>query len=120
MTHRFVHLTLKIEQGRSQDFFKGTHNRPFPSSPGPLYQNDVKCSAFDVLMIFHSHASKTHFHKKGSALGTRKWSILQMLQTTSHKKISCRGRAETALRNVPTSVLHMQNLLFNFLDLSAL
>ena len=44
-------------------------NRPFPSSPGPRYQNEVKCSAFDMEMIFHSHANKTHFHKKGCALG---------------------------------------------------
>ena len=59
-------------------------NRPFPSSPGPLYQNEVKCSAFDLKMIFHSHANKTHFHKKGSApglilkvraFGTRKWPV---------------------------------------------
>ena len=42
-------------------------NRPFPSSPEPRYQNDVKCSAFDVKMVFHSHANKTHFHKKGCA-----------------------------------------------------
>ena len=37
-------------------------------------------------MIFHSHANKTHFHKKGCALGlilkvrvfgTRKWPIVQ-------------------------------------------
>ena len=28
----------------------------------------IKCSAFDVEMIFHSHANKTHFHKKGCAL----------------------------------------------------
>ena len=64
--------------------FNSLSNRPFPSSPGPLYQNKVKCSAFDMEMIFHSHASKTHFHKKGCALGlilkvrvlgTRKWSI---------------------------------------------
>ena len=34
----------------------------FPSSPGPLYQNEVKCSAFDMKMILHSHANKTHFH----------------------------------------------------------
>ena len=44
-------------------------NRPFPSSPGPLYQNEVRCSTFDMEqameMIFHSHANKTHFHKKG-------------------------------------------------------
>ena len=56
---------------------------PFlPNSPGPLYQNEVKCSAFDMEMIFHSHANKTHLHKKGCALGlilkvrvfgTRKW-----------------------------------------------
>ena len=55
-----------------------------PSFPGPLYQNEVKCSTFDMEMIFHSHANKTHFHKKCSALGlilkvrvsgTRKWLI---------------------------------------------
>ena len=39
-------------------------NRPFPSSPGPLHQNEVRCSTFDMEMIFHSHANKTHFHKK--------------------------------------------------------
>ena len=27
------------------------------------------CSAFDMEMTFHSHANKTHFHKKGCALG---------------------------------------------------
>ena len=57
-------------------------NRPFPSSPGPLYQNEVKCSSFDIEMIVHSRANKTDFHKKGCALGlilkvrvfgTRKW-----------------------------------------------
>ena len=41
----------------------------FPSSLGPLYQNEVKCSAFDMEMIFHSHANKTNFRKKGCALG---------------------------------------------------
>ena len=63
-------------------------NRPFPSSPGSLYQNEVKCPAFDVEMIFHSHANKTQFHKKGCALGlilkvrvfgTRKWPIIYCL-----------------------------------------
>ena len=39
-------------------------NKPFPSSPRPLYQNEVKCSAFDTEMIFHSHANKTHFQRK--------------------------------------------------------
>ena len=57
-------------------------NRPFPSSPGPLFENEGRCSAFKVEIIFHSHANKTHFHKKGCApslilkvrvFGTRKW-----------------------------------------------
>ena len=64
----------------------GKTNRPLPSSPRPLYQNVVKCSTFDMEMIFHSHANKNHFHKKGCALGlilkvkvfgTRKWPIGQ-------------------------------------------
>ena len=68
--------------GSSTDFLAG--NRPFSSSPWPLYQNEVKCSAFDMEMSFHSHVNKTHFHKKGCALGlilkvrlfkSRKWSI---------------------------------------------
>ena len=47
-------------------------NRPFPSSPGPLNQKEVKCSAFDMEMIFdlfHCQANKTHFYKKGCSLG---------------------------------------------------
>ena len=35
----------------------------------PLYQKEVKCSAFDMEMIVPSHANKTHFHRKGCALG---------------------------------------------------
>ena len=54
-------------------------NRPFLSYPRPLYQNKVRCSAFDKEMIFHSHANKTHFHigliLKVRVFGTRKWSI---------------------------------------------
>ena len=46
-------------------------NRPFPCSSGPLYQNEVNCSAFDTEVTFHSHENKAHFHKKG----TRKWPI---------------------------------------------
>ena len=45
-------------------------NKPFPCSPGPLYQNEVKCSAFDMKLSFHSHANKTHFHNKDCALGS--------------------------------------------------
>ena len=42
-------------------------SRPFPSSPGPLFQNEGRCSAVDMEIIFHSHANKPHFHKKGGA-----------------------------------------------------
>ena len=66
-------------------WYKIQLNRPFPSSPGPLYQNDVRCSTFDMEMIFHCHVNnKTHFHEKGWApnlvliqrpWGTRKWPI---------------------------------------------
>ena len=48
---------------------KNEKNRPFSSSSGTLYQNEVKCSAFDMQMIFHSHANKPHFHKNGCVLG---------------------------------------------------
>ena len=44
-------------------------NRPFPSSLGPLYQNEVKCSVFHIERKFYSNAQKTHFHKRGCALG---------------------------------------------------
>ena len=58
----------------------------------PLYQNKVKCSAFDMEMIFQSHANKTHFHKKGCALGlslkvrvlgTWKWPIVIDMQAVT-------------------------------------
>ena len=53
--------------------------RSFPSSPGSLYQNEVKCSTFDMEMIFHSHASKTHFHKKVVHLASFwKWGFLEL------------------------------------------
>ena len=32
---------------------------------GPLYQDKVKASAFDMEMIFHCQPNKTPFHKKG-------------------------------------------------------
>ena len=68
-------------------------NRPFPSSPGPVFQNEGRCSAFDMEIIFYSHANKTHFHKKGCApslilkvrvFGTRNWPILGKIQDGDH------------------------------------
>ena len=32
--------------------------------PGPVYRNEVKCAAFDMEMIFHSHANKLIFTRK--------------------------------------------------------
>ena len=46
------------------------YNRPFPSPPPPprpLFQNEGRCSAFDMEIIFHCHANKTPLHKKGCA-----------------------------------------------------
>ena len=49
-----------------------------------LCQNEFRCSDFEMEITFHSHANKTHFHKKGCApslilklrvFGTRKWPI---------------------------------------------
>ena len=73
-------MEIRQEIGSPRDLA----NRSFPSSPGPLYQNEVEFSAFDMKMIFRSHGNKTHSHKKGCALGfifqvgvfrTRKWPI---------------------------------------------
>ena len=59
-------------------------NKPLPSSLGPLFQNEGRCSAFNVGIIFHSYANNTHFHKKCCApslilkvrvFGTRKWPV---------------------------------------------
>ena len=80
---------MLLTAGSSSFYTKNpTAISPFPSSLGPLYQNEVKCSTFDMEVIFHSHANKTHFHKKGCALGlivkvrvfgTRKWPIKKSL-----------------------------------------
>ena len=64
------------------------NNRTFSSSPGPLFQYEGRCSAFDMEIIFHSHANKTRFHKKGCApslilkvrvFGTQKWPNILVL-----------------------------------------
>ena len=52
--------------------------------PRPLFQNEDRCSAFDMEIIFHSHENKIHFPKKGCApslilkvrvFGTGNWPI---------------------------------------------
>ena len=84
----------KILQGRGykldlppyhQHHTNGRANRPFPSSKKSHFQNEAKCEAIDMKMIFNYYANKTHFHNKGFALslvlkvrffGTRKWPII--------------------------------------------
>ena len=43
-------------------------NRPFPSSKKPHFQNEAKCEAIDMKMIFNYYANISHFHNKGFAL----------------------------------------------------
>ena len=64
-------------------------NRPFPSSPGPLYQNEVKRSAVDMKMIFHFHANKTHFTRKVVHLASFwKWGFLELWSGLFHSFLS--------------------------------
>ena len=60
------------------------NNRPFLSSKKSHFQNEAKCEAIDMKIIFNYYANKTHFHNEGFALslvlkvrffGTRKWPI---------------------------------------------
>ena len=91
---------------------------PFPSSPEPLFQNEGRCSAFDMEIIFHSHANKTHFHKKGCApslllkvrvFGTRKWPVgLKWLQERLIHSLACRDVFTDTQKNV--SALKCQKL----------
>jgi len=98
-------------------------NRPFPSSPGPLFQNEGRCSAFDMEIIFHSHANKTHFHKKGCApslilkvrvFGTRKLPIvvpfnkLRLAEdkgTFRHQHVETRETRATLTDTLSTAVI---------------
>ena len=84
---RQTNMTFQKQNSDKSEVFANV-NRSFPSSPGPLFQNEGRCSVFDIEIIFLSHTNKTHFHKKGCApslilkvrvSGTRKWPILVCL-----------------------------------------
>ena len=70
-------------------------DRPFPSSPVPLSQNESKCKlSYENELQFYSHANQSHFHKNGVALGlalkqrhkgTRKWSINSLSAFTENQ-----------------------------------
>ena len=59
---------LKAAHDKSHDLVSD-RDRPFPSSPEPLFQSEAKCEALGGKMIFNSRGNKTHFHKKGFARG---------------------------------------------------
>jgi len=42
-------------------------NPSFPSCLKALFQSEAYCQAVNMKMILHSHANKSHFHKKGIA-----------------------------------------------------
>ena len=80
----------------SRPNLRTSKNRPFPSFPEPLFQNEGKCSAFDMEIIFHSHTNKTHFHKEGCApslilkvrvFGTRKWLIAKSMTSDGNSAL---------------------------------
>ena len=89
-------------QGRSQDLFRGTHNSPNAPNPirhlpppppppmSPKMEVTVSLSVFTVSKI----TSCVYFH---------------VLQTTSHKKISRRGRAGTAKKCTKKRAKHAKN-----------
>ena len=93
LEEKISELRTAHDERNSSNTNSGKHitdsgNRAFPSSPGPLFQNEGWCSAFDMEIIFHSHANKTHFHRKGCAtslilkvwvFGTRKGPIVSVL-----------------------------------------
>ena len=55
-----------------------TSNMSFPSSPGPLYQNEVKCSAFNMEIIFILTQIKLIFTRKVVHLASFwKWGFLE-------------------------------------------
>ena len=85
---RTAHDERNASNTNSGKHITDSGNRPFPSFPGPLFQNEGRCAAFDMEIIFHSHVNKTHFHKKGCApslilkvwvFGTRKGPIVSVL-----------------------------------------
>ena len=53
-------------------------NRPFPSSPGSLFQKKGKCSAFDMEIIFHSHAKLIFTRKVVHLASFWKWGFLEL------------------------------------------
>ena len=59
--------------------FKSCMFRPFPSSPGPLFQNEGRCSAFDMEIIFIIMQIKLIFTRTVEHLASFwKWGVLEL------------------------------------------
>ena len=87
---------------------------PFPSFLGPLSPLAVKGSAFDMEMIFHSYANKTHFCALDVILKVRvfetwKWPIARLRRR--------RGQVAYYGSAAENSALHIFNFkLFAFIN----
>ena len=85
----FVFVTFRLPQV----------NRPFASSKKSHFQNEAKCEAIDMKMIFNYYANKTHFHNKGFALSlVLKVRFLELgngLLNTFHSDFNCTTRKST-------------------------
>ena len=70
-------------------------NRPFPSFPGPLYQNKVKCSAFDMKWFLILMQNKTLFSQEMGTDGIDWWIDLAtvfdatLMSRQMHEKLQC-------------------------------
>ena len=63
VNQRCSRATYRVQCGYSPTAILCT-NRPFPSSKKSHFQNEAKCEAIDMKMIFNYYANKTHFHNK--------------------------------------------------------
>ena len=88
----FIHLPEQHNRKKEKHPLKSY--RPFSSCLEPLSQSEAKCESIDKEMILYSHATATHFHKKGFALslvlktrvfGTRKRPIFTIRKQVWNK-----------------------------------
>ena len=61
-------IPLPEQHNRKKEKHPLISYRPFSSCLEPPSQSEAKCESIDKKMILYSHATATHFHKKGFAL----------------------------------------------------
>ena len=77
--HLFTgHLSVLVPSVSPEWRLHCTMNGPFPCSPRPLYQNQVKCSAFDMEMIFILMQIKLFTWKVVHLVSFWKWGVLEL------------------------------------------